>query len=63
MIRSLILSLWKKTLVSSANIRTLPVGQQFGKSFMNMRKNKGPRTEPWGTPQDIERVFDLEFPI
>ena len=50
---------WKNTFVSSAKILTLPVGQQLGRSLINKRKNRGPRTEPCGTPQDTVLVFDL----
>ena len=49
--------------VSSANILTLPDEQQIGRSLINMRKSSGPRTEPWGTPHDTERVSDLHFSI
>ena len=38
-------------LVSSANkIGTHLSVINLGKSFMNKRKSKGPKTEPWGTP-------------
>ncbi|CAL4131877.1 unnamed protein product, partial [Meganyctiphanes norvegica] len=47
---------WKKTLVSSANILNLPKGQQLGRSFIKIRKSKGPRTEPCGTPHEIGLV-------
>ena len=29
----------------------LPISKQFGKSLMNIRKSRGPRVEPCGTPQ------------
>ena len=44
-LRTSMLSQWKKILVSSANILTLPKGQQFDKSLINRIKNKGPSTE------------------
>ena len=40
---------------------TLPEGQQLGKSLMKSRKNRGPRTEPWGTPQVMDLVFELQL--
>ncbi|CAL4160908.1 unnamed protein product, partial [Meganyctiphanes norvegica] len=46
LIKSWILLPWKKILVSSAKILTLPKGQQFGRSLMNNKKKRGPRTEP-----------------
>ena len=58
---SSILSLWKNIEVSSANILTLPNGQQAERSLINMRKSRVPKTEPWGTLQEIERVWDLLF--
>ena len=40
-----------KTLVSSANkIGTDLSFTNLGKSFINMRRSKGPKTGPWGTP-------------
>ena len=47
------------TLVSSANILVLPEGQQFGMSLMYIRNNRGPRTDPWGTPQVMDLYDDL----
>ena len=58
-ISSSMLSPWKNTLVSSANILIFPDGQQLGKSLINNKKNNGPSTEPWGTPQSMLHVFDL----
>ena len=49
-------------MVSSANSLTLPVEQHLGRSFMNKRKNRGPRTDPCGTPHDIGRDCDLLLP-
>ena len=49
--------------VSSAKILTLPEGQHVGKSLINNRKSSGPRTEPWGTPHDIDLVADLLLSI
>ena len=53
----------KKMVVSSAKILTLPDGQHIGKSLINNRKSSGPRTEPWGTPQDTDLVVDLLLSI
>ena len=33
------------------------------KSFMNIMNNKGPRTEPWGTPLSISFHSDIISPI
>ena len=60
-IMSVILFLWKKIVVSSANSLTFPSGQHLYKSFMKSMKNKGPRTEPCGTPHVMGLSFDLEF--
>ena len=54
---------WKKIVVSSAKSLTLPLVHPLGKSFMNNRKNRGPRTDPCGTPHDMGRVFDLHLSI
>ena len=58
-----ILSLWKNMVVSSANILTLPEGQQVGRSLINRRKSSGPGIDPCGTPHDTERISDLFFSI
>jgi len=43
-----------KLLVSSANkIGTDLSFTNLGKSFINMRKSKGPKTESWGTPCSV----------
>ena len=34
----------------------------FGKSFINIKKNNGPKIDPWGTPEMIEFKDDLIFP-
>ena len=47
---------WKKMVVSSAKSLIFPLVQPLGRSFMNKRKKRGPRTDPCGTPQDIGRV-------
>ena len=41
------------SVASSANRSSIQVCFDNGKSFVYTRKNKGPRTEPWGTPADI----------
>ena len=38
---------------SSANRSTMIVFIDIGKSLMYIRKSKGPRTDPWGTPAVI----------
>ena len=48
-------------MVSSANILTLPEGQHLGRSLIKSKKNKGPRTDPWGTPHVMGLVFDLQL--
>ena len=60
MIRSSILSPRTKTFVSSANILTFPSWQQFGRSFIKRIKNRGPRTDPWGTPAEMLLQEDSE---
>jgi len=42
-----------KILVSSANNLIEALGTEFETSFTNNRNNKGPKTDPYGTPQDI----------
>ena len=32
----------------------------LGKSLMFIRKSKGPKIEPWGTPIEIDFVSDLK---
>ena len=44
--------------VSSAYINILKT--RLGKSLMYIRKRKGPKIEPWGTPIEIDFVSDLE---
>ena len=39
--------------LSSANKVNLKNSEQLGKSLMNIRKSKGPRMDPWGTPLSI----------
>ena len=46
--------------VSSAYINILKTRLTLGKSLMYIRKSKGPKIEPWGTPIEIDFVFDLE---
>ena len=40
-------------LVSSANKNNFSLSDILGRSLMYIKKSKGPKTEPWGTPQDI----------
>ena len=44
------LVLWQKIPVSSANILNKPSLQEFAISFIYIMNNKGPSTEPCGTP-------------
>jgi hypothetical protein len=47
-------------LVSSVNkIGTDLSFTNLGKSFLNMRKSKGPKTETWGTPCSILAQLDV----
>ena len=45
--------------MSSAKSLTFPSGQHLYKSFMKSIKNKGPRTEPCGTPHVMGLSLDL----
>ena len=38
-------------LLSSVNIFAQDISRQLGRSFIYIRKNKGPSILPWGTPQ------------
>ena len=49
----------RKTLVSSANKIANNVSETFGRSLMQSKKNRGPRTELWGTPHVIGFCFEL----
>ena len=46
--------------VSSAYINLLKTRLTLGKSLMYIRKSKGPKLEPCGTPIEIDFVSDLE---
>jgi len=49
-----------KMLVPSANkIGTDLSFTNLGKSFINMRKSKGPKTKPWGIPCSILAQVDV----
>ena len=52
-------------LVSSANnIGTDLSFMNLGKLFINMRKSKGPKTEPCGTPcSTLDQVDDVILPF
>ena len=48
--------------VSSANVLTLAlwlVGRQFGRSLMYIKKNSGPKFEPYGTPHFMILLLDF----
>ena len=47
--------------VSSAYIIKLIILLAFGKSFMYIINNKGPRIDPCGTPMFIDKISDLAF--
>ena len=40
-------------LVSSANIKGLLTDNAFGRSFMYIKNNNGPKIEPCGTPKSM----------
>ena len=46
-------------LVSSANKWKLSSFEVFGKSLIYNKNRRGPRMDPWGTPQVIERESEL----
>jgi hypothetical protein len=47
-------------LVSAANkIGTDLTFTNLGKSFINTKKSKGPKTEPWGTPCSVLTQVDV----
>mgnify|MGYP001595851294 CR=1 FL=1 len=46
--------------VSSAKSRTLELETYSGRSLMYIRKSKGPRTEPCGTPDATAMVSDCD---
>jgi len=49
-----------KMLVSSANKTGTDLSlTNLGKSFINMKKSKGPKNEPWGTPCSILAQVDV----
>ena len=41
------------SVLSSANKVDLKKLVQFGKSLINIRKRRGPKIDPWGTPRSI----------
>ena len=47
--------------VSSAYIIKFNILLAFGKSFMYIINNKGPMTDPCGTPKFIDKISDLAF--
>ena len=48
------------SVVSSAYISMLKTWLTLGMSLIYIRKSKGPRIEPCGTPSEIEFVLDFE---
>ena len=40
-------------LVSSAKRKKDRNCDEFGRSLMQIKNSSGPRTDPWGTPQDM----------
>jgi hypothetical protein len=59
-----LLTLLKSTLLinvaSSAYNKKLNPLLAFGKSFINIKNNKGPKIEPCGTPQLISTVEEFD---
>ena len=47
--------------VSSANILAYAVLRQFGRAFIQIKKNKGPRMLPCGTPHLSSLALDMTF--
>ena len=45
--------------VSSAKSLIKEYWQSLPMSFMKIKNNKGPRIEPWGTPQEIFRLLEI----
>ena len=43
----------QQILVSSAKRKKEKNFDEFGKSLMQIRNKSGPKTDPWGTPQDM----------
>jgi len=52
----------KTRLVSSANNLEVIFFKKKGKSLIKIKKNKGPKIEPCGTPNFISLKDDLELP-
>ena len=50
-------------LVSSAKIRNESLLDDFGRSFIYNKNSRGPRVEPWGTPQVIGLREDSTSPV
>ena len=48
-----------ETVVSSAKIENLRAELEVGRSLMYIKKRRGPRTDPWGTPTPILRLDDF----
>jgi len=57
---SRLLSLRTKTVSSAKNI--VFIRFEFGKSFINNKKNEGPKIEPWGTQAIIDFKDDVVLP-
>ena len=51
--RSLVFFIVEDILVSLAYIQISADFTAFGKSFIKIMNNRGPKMEPWGTPYDI----------
>ena len=60
MMSLLALFMLQYNVVSSAYINILKTRLPLGKSLMYIKKSKGPKIEPWGTPIEIDFVSDLE---
>ena len=53
-----ILSKLQNNVVSSAYIKMSKILLTVGRSLMYIKNNRGPRTEPWGTPVVIGSFFE-----
>jgi hypothetical protein len=60
---TIILSCEKNRFASSANIWKSKRSEQYSKSLIYKRNNNGPKTEPWGTPQETYTSSELIIPL
>ncbi len=50
------------SVVSSVNFRSLTEGSLELQLLVYMETSSGERTQPWGAPVLVERLFDINFP-